>query len=195
VEDGSDSQNSQSVFSYEQLKAKSGSHLSGVDLKRREVSLFLHVTELFNMLILSSVCNIWNSQGRYMSHDYTINSMLCCDVNMFFLFFFSVFRLICQTKSLKLYLQWQKKHSISYQDGSKTCWKENLICSSHSDIRWVTHAAYAHPEYIFLELSWNAVIYWIVWLFLVYTILGFLCITLWFWPIMEVVVVSVEIDL
>jgi hypothetical protein len=59
VEDGSDSQNSQSVFSYEQLKAKSGSHLSGVDLKRREVSLFLNVTELFNTLILlSSVCNI-----------------------------------------------------------------------------------------------------------------------------------------
>jgi hypothetical protein len=58
VEDGSDSQNSQSVFSYEQLKAKSGSHLSGVDLKRREVSLFLHVTELFNMLILRGVCNI-----------------------------------------------------------------------------------------------------------------------------------------
>lgn len=39
VEDGNDNQNSQSVFTYEQLKAKSGSHLSGIDLKRREVSL------------------------------------------------------------------------------------------------------------------------------------------------------------
>lgn len=38
VEDGNDNQNSQSVFTYEQLKAKSGSDLSGVDLKRREVS-------------------------------------------------------------------------------------------------------------------------------------------------------------
>lgn len=51
VDDGNDSQNSQSVFTYEQLKAKSGSLLSGVDLKRREVSLALHVTELFNMLM------------------------------------------------------------------------------------------------------------------------------------------------
>ncbi|XP_058738233.1 villin-3 [Vicia villosa] len=39
VEDGNDNQNSQSVFTYEQLKAKSGSHLSGVDLKRREAYL------------------------------------------------------------------------------------------------------------------------------------------------------------
>lgn len=39
VEDGNDNQNSQSVFTYEQLKAKSGSDLSGVDLKRRETYL------------------------------------------------------------------------------------------------------------------------------------------------------------
>lgn len=39
VEDGNDNQNSQSVFTYEQLKAKSGSHLSGIDLKRREAYL------------------------------------------------------------------------------------------------------------------------------------------------------------
>ncbi|XP_061340327.1 villin-3-like [Gastrolobium bilobum] len=39
VEDGNDSQNSQSVFSYEQLMTKSGNHLSGVDLKRREAYL------------------------------------------------------------------------------------------------------------------------------------------------------------
>ncbi|MED6170836.1 Villin-3 [Stylosanthes scabra] len=38
VEDGNDAQNS-TVFSYEQLKAKSGSHLSGIDLKRREAYL------------------------------------------------------------------------------------------------------------------------------------------------------------
>lgn len=43
VEDGNDNQNNQSVFTYEKLKAKSGSHLSGIDLKRREVSLALHV--------------------------------------------------------------------------------------------------------------------------------------------------------
>lgn len=39
VEGGNDSQNSQNVFTYEQLKAKSGSDLSGVDLKRRETYL------------------------------------------------------------------------------------------------------------------------------------------------------------
>ncbi|RYR51807.1 hypothetical protein Ahy_A06g026783 [Arachis hypogaea] len=39
VEDSNDTQNSQTVFSYEQLKAKSGSHLSGIDLKRREAYL------------------------------------------------------------------------------------------------------------------------------------------------------------
>ncbi|CAK8543222.1 unnamed protein product [Lathyrus sativus] len=39
VEDGNDNQNSQSIFTYEQLKAKSGSHLSGIDLKRREAYL------------------------------------------------------------------------------------------------------------------------------------------------------------
>ncbi|WJX78427.1 regulation of actin filament depolymerization [Trifolium repens] len=58
VEDGSDSQNSQSVFSYEQLKAKSGSPLSGVDLKRREAYLsdqefetvFAMTKEAFNKL-------------------------------------------------------------------------------------------------------------------------------------------------
>ncbi|CAJ2671479.1 unnamed protein product [Trifolium pratense] len=58
VEDGNDSQNSQRVFSYEQLKAKSGSHLSGVDLQRREAYLsdqefetvFAMTKEAFNKL-------------------------------------------------------------------------------------------------------------------------------------------------
>ncbi|XP_019425549.1 PREDICTED: villin-3-like [Lupinus angustifolius] len=39
VEDGNDGQNSQSVFSYEQLNTKSGSVVSGIDLKRRETYL------------------------------------------------------------------------------------------------------------------------------------------------------------
>ncbi|KAK7285611.1 hypothetical protein RJT34_20387 [Clitoria ternatea] len=39
VEDGNDSGNTQGFFSYEQLKAKSGSHVSGIDLKRRETYL------------------------------------------------------------------------------------------------------------------------------------------------------------
>ena len=47
VVDGNDSQSGQIVFSYEQLKAKSGSSLSGIDLKRREVGLDLHVIYLF----------------------------------------------------------------------------------------------------------------------------------------------------
>ena len=56
VEDGrNDSENNnQNVFSYEQLKTKSGSVVSGIDLKQREVSLglqTLHVINLFNMLI------------------------------------------------------------------------------------------------------------------------------------------------
>ncbi|MED6169557.1 Villin-3 [Stylosanthes scabra] len=39
VEESNDTQDSQTVFTYEQLKAKSGSHLSGIDLKRREAYL------------------------------------------------------------------------------------------------------------------------------------------------------------
>ncbi|KAE9621679.1 putative villin headpiece, villin/Gelsolin, ADF-H/Gelsolin-like domain-containing protein [Lupinus albus] len=39
VEDGNDGQNNQSVFSYEQLNTKSGSVVSGIDLKRRETYL------------------------------------------------------------------------------------------------------------------------------------------------------------
>ncbi|XP_020211398.1 villin-3 isoform X1 [Cajanus cajan] len=39
VQDGNDSENSQNFFSYEQLKTKSGSVVSGIDLKRREAYL------------------------------------------------------------------------------------------------------------------------------------------------------------
>ncbi|KAJ1429978.1 Villin/Gelsolin [Sesbania bispinosa] len=39
VEDGNDGQNNQSFFTYEQLKTKSGSVVSGIDLKRREYLL------------------------------------------------------------------------------------------------------------------------------------------------------------
>lgn len=39
VEDGNDSQR---TFSYDQLKTKSGNIVSGIDLKRREVSLALY---------------------------------------------------------------------------------------------------------------------------------------------------------
>ncbi|RDX66780.1 Villin-2, partial [Mucuna pruriens] len=39
VKDGNDSENSQNFFSYEQLKTKSGSVVSGIDLKRREAYL------------------------------------------------------------------------------------------------------------------------------------------------------------
>lgn len=51
VEDRNDGQNSQSVFSYEQLNTKSGSVVSGIDLKRREVSLVLPVIYFSIMLI------------------------------------------------------------------------------------------------------------------------------------------------
>ncbi|KAL5134834.1 Villin-2 [Glycine soja] len=53
VEDGgNDSENNnQNFFSYEQLKTKSGSVVSGIDLKRREVSLGLHTLNVINMLM------------------------------------------------------------------------------------------------------------------------------------------------
>jgi len=59
VEDGgNDSENNnQNFFSYEQLKTKSGSVVSGIDLKRREVSLGLHTLNVINMLMeVSKIC-------------------------------------------------------------------------------------------------------------------------------------------
>lgn len=41
VEDVDDNQNSQRTFSYDQLKTKSSNPVSGIDFKRREVSLDL----------------------------------------------------------------------------------------------------------------------------------------------------------
>ena len=49
---GNDSENNQNVFTYEQLKTKSGSVVSGIDLKRREVSLGFHIINFLNMLLL-----------------------------------------------------------------------------------------------------------------------------------------------
>lgn len=58
-----------------------------------------------------------------------------------------------------------------------------------------TYAAYGHPNIPFLScVEMQLSVEWCGF-FLVYTILGFLCITFWFCPIMEVVMVSVEIDL
>lgn len=155
---------------------------------------------MWNYLILlitsdkfRSIYNMWKCQERYMSLDFTIDSMLCIDVNMFFpfLLYLMLLRLICQKKSFKLCLRYQKKHSLSYQDGSKICWKEKLICSRQS----TQYAAYAHLSIPFLScLEMQLSVEWCGF-FLVYTILGFLCISLWFWPIMDVAVVSVEIDL
>lgn len=50
VEDGKDSQSSQSTFSYDQLKTKSNNPVSGIDFKRREVSLDLHVADSIRAL-------------------------------------------------------------------------------------------------------------------------------------------------